>query len=379
MSLRFLGAFVCVGAAIVLAGCAGFARHSDWPPARIVANSPPTRGEENDRSAAPVAPIPPDVSTPGPLVGALEEASLPDQPPSVPSEADSAWDDYMGSSRLQLAAIQTLVDREHFSPGVVDGVWGPKSEAALKAWQQKHALPATGAPDRQTLDALGSLKRAFRMYAVTEEDHSNLAPVPTTWVGKSQAEHLGYETVEEMLAERFHSSRSFLRFLNPDAPWPNPPPGTRLKVPDVSPAPYPAAAQIEIRLREKVLRVLDAQGQAVALFPCSIGRDRARLPRGELRVVAWADQPKYYFDPAIFPEDPEARTLTQNLVLPPGPNNPVGTAWISLSLPGYGIHGTPHPEDIGKTESHGCFRLANWNAAKLLRMVRPQMPVVVAD
>jgi len=55
----------------------------------------------------------------------------------------------------------------------------------------------------------------------------------------------------------------------------------------------------------------------------------------------------------------------------------VGTAWIGLDKPGYGIHGTPKPEEVGRTESHGCFRLANWNAELLMRYVTVGTPVRV--
>jgi lipoprotein-anchoring transpeptidase ErfK/SrfK len=62
-------------------------------------------------------------------------------------------------------------------------------------------------------------------------------------------------------------------------------------------------------------------------------------------------------------------------MIPPGPNNPVGTAWIGLNKQGYGIHGTPHPEEVGRTESHGCFRLSNWDAEYLSQLVAVGTPV----
>jgi hypothetical protein len=79
----------------------------------------------------------------------------------------------------------------------------------------------------------------------------------------------------------------------------------------------------------------------------------------------------------VFPESPESRTVGRKLRIPPGPNNPVGVAWIGLNRTGYGIHGTPKPEEVGRTESHGCFRLANWNAELLRRMAWPGLPVRV--
>ena len=115
----------------------------------------------------------------------------------------------------------------------------------------------------------------------------------------------------------------------------------------------------------------------LAHFPCSIAARVEKRPVGELHVIVIAPNPNYTFDPELFPESAEARQLNQKLVLPPGPNNPVGVAWIGLDKPGYGIHGTPNPEQVGRTESHGCFRLANWDAEYLSHFVWVGMPVFV--
>ena len=102
-----------------------------------------------------------------------------------------------------------------------------------------------------------------------------------------------------------------------------------------------------------------------------------KRPIGELHVSVLVPHPNYTFDPAIFSDSPEAREASTKLVVPPGPNNPVGTVWIGLDKPGYGIHGTPVPEKVGRTESHGCFRLANWNAEYLLQLAWVGLPVFV--
>ena len=96
-----------------------------------------------------------------------------------------------------------------------------------------------------------------------------------------------------------------------------------------------------------------------------------------MHVVVVAPNPNYTFDPELFPEAPESKTLDHKLIIPPGPNNPVGVAWIGLDKIGYGIHGTPKPEEVGRTESHGCFRLANWDAEYLVNLVWAGMPVFV--
>ena len=133
-----------------------------------------------------------------------------------------------------------------------------------------------------------------------------------------------------------------------------------------------------MNLAGKFLRAYDGRGRLIAHFPCSIAAQKEKRPAGSLTVAAIAANPNYTFDPVTFPELDETQRGYGKLIIPPGPNNPVGTAWISLSLPGYGIHGTPHPEQIGKTESHGCFRLANWNAERLLKMVEVGTPVTIS-
>ncbi len=275
--------------------------------------------------------------------------------------------------------MQALLDRHHFSCNCLDGIWGPMTRRALAAWQAQAGLPPTGTLDATTRERLGMNSEVWTRYVVTPEDLESLAPVPPSWAGKARVERLGYETIQELVAERFHLKQAALVHLNPNVVWPNPPEGTELVVPDLrSPAP-PAADRLRISLSEKAIRAYDAQDRPIALFPCSIARMREKRPLGELHVTVVAQDPNYVFDPALFAEDPESATLAGKLIIPPGPNNPVGVAWIGLNRPGYGIHGTPRPEDIGKTESHGCFRLANWNAGKLLRMIRMGMPVSVEE
>ena len=339
---------------LALAGCATVDYGPEPPPAEIV----------REPRTPQAKPMPPPRSTP---------EYLPRPPPrvavAIPLITNLTFRD--------VAAVQTLVDRANFSCGVIDGKQGPKTRAALRYWQEANKLPATSAIDEPTLRALGPLDQAFTTRVVTPEDISSLTRTPSTWIGKSQAARLDYQTVLERVAEESHAAEACIRELNPQASWPNPQPGTVLTVPNPQPALKPDAERITISLGQKFVRVFDKNDALVALFPCSIAKDREKRPVGELFVANCAENPNYYFDPALFTEDAEAATMTGKLVIPAGPNNPVGVAWISLSLSGYGMHGTPHPEDIGKTESHGCFRLANWNAEKLLHMIRIGMPVRV--
>ena len=273
---------------------------------------------------------------------------------------------------------QLALARQGISSGSLDGVAGPQTRAALRAFQLREHLPATGDLDGETKARIALPAPAYARYAITTNDLARLQPLSPTWLGKSQQTALDYETILELVAEQAHAHPSFIRHLNPGLDWTNILAGTTVQIPN---APFPAArvkaAFIKIQLQNKTLQAFDARTNLLAHFPCSIAKRVEKRPVGELHVAVIAPNPNYTFNPEVFPESAEARQLQRRLVLPPGPNNPVGTAWIGLDKPGYGIHGTPRPEEVGRTESHGCFRLANWNAELLLRLVSIGTPVEV--
>jgi lipoprotein-anchoring transpeptidase ErfK/SrfK len=273
---------------------------------------------------------------------------------------------------------QVELHRRGFSGGPVDGVAGPQTAAALRAFQRANGLNETGRLDAGTGEVLQLTAPALTWHTFTAAELGELRPLPETWLEKSRQPHLGYATAIEQAAERYRAGTRFLRRLNTEVDWDAVLPGTAIVVPAVERALVSgSAARIDIRLDARELEVVDGEGRVIAFFPVSIARRVEKRPIGELQVTVVIAEPNYTFDPAVFPESAEARQLGRKLILPPGPNNPVGRAWIGLDLPGYGIHGTPDPERVGRTESHGCFRLANWDALTLLRLVRVGTPVVV--
>jgi lipoprotein-anchoring transpeptidase ErfK/SrfK len=279
---------------------------------------------------------------------------------------------------LSVFEAQLALARQGISPGSLDGASGPQTSSALRAFQRKEHLPETGQLDPATRERLLLANPPCATYIVTSNDLARLQPLSPTWLGKSQQTALDYETILELVSEKSHAHPNLVRRLNPTVAWTNVSDGTSLILPD---APYAEsgarAAFVTIRLADKTLEAFDANTNLLVHFPCSIARLVEKRPVGELHVQIIVPDPNYTFDPALFPESPEARELNRKLILPPGPNNPVGVAWIGLDKPGYGIHGTPSPEQIGRTESHGCFRLANWNAAYLLKLVWIGTPVHV--
>ena len=171
---------------------------------------------------------------------------------------------------------------------------------------------------------------------------------------------LGYETVEEALAEKFHMSPRLLRELNPRKSFKA---GTKIVVPHVLEPKRPGnAASIAILKADRQLQLLDRAGKVLAAFPVSIGGPRDPLPMGKLKIVSEVTNPVFYYDPALFWDAKPHHTKAQ---IAPGPNNPVGLVWLGLTRPHWGIHGTPSPSKVGREETYGCIHMTNWDALKL--------------
>lgn len=275
-------------------------------------------------------------------------------------------------------ALQIALDRRGFSCNTIDGQWGGKSQVALATYcaVNGYAVPPTPELARDIL--FPRERDLFRIETVTQREHDALVRIPATPEGKSKLKAMGYETIMEMYAERGHLTEGALRRLNPNVAWPNPPVGTLVKIPDFvngQAARSVKASVLRVTLSRFEITAFDEKGKLIALFPCSIAADKAKLPpEGELQVTTLVPNPDYTYTPDRVSKD--GRIVRRRF--PPGPNNPVGTSWMGLTLlPSYGIHGTPKPETIGRAESHGCFRLANWNAVRLRKMCETGTSVVV--
>lgn len=272
-------------------------------------------------------------------------------------------------------ALQLELEHAGFSPGLIDGKPGAKTEYAVEEFQRANNLPATGKADDATMAALSLPGNdVFTSYTITDQDVSQITGTITDWNERAAAKFLGYESMADLLAEKFHTTRGCLLRLNPGIDLDQLKPGDSLYAPDVGPATesYPHAARIEVNLERKTIRLFDADNKVIALFFCSIARDKEKRPSGNASVITIAINPNYTFDPVLWTD---VTNVDHKLTIPPGPRNPVGLAWVGLSLPGYGMHGTPHPELIGKTGSHGCFRMTNWDAIRLANMVSVGTPV----
>jgi lipoprotein-anchoring transpeptidase ErfK/SrfK len=307
-----------------------------------------------------------------PAQPADDVAETPAAAPDSPEFAPQPITDWLSA--------QVELHRRGFSCGSIDGVRGMQTANALKAWQKNEGLNDTGDLDSSTREYLLLTAPALTEYVFTVIDLASTQPVPDTWLGKSQVDSLRYNNALELIAERSRANPKLLRKLNPSVDWDNLLPGTKLVVPSANAVIAPGrVARIHIYLAEKTLHAVDETGRILLHCPVSIARNVEKRPVGELHVTVVVPDPNYTFDPAVFPEVPEAQELGRKLIIPPGPNNPVGMAWIGLDRPGYGMHGTPDPEKVGRTESHGCFRLANWDARTLLKLAWVGLPVMVDE
>lgn len=288
----------------------------------------------------------------------------------VTLSAPSVWANETGTELQRQLAWQVALEALDFSPGIIDGVIGPKTQLATREFQRVRGLPQTGQLDASTTKALGvDPKTVLEQHRIKSSHLNEIGPAPTSWLARSKLGRLGHRDLEEVLAEQFHCTRGLLRRLNPSVTINTLKVGDTIIAPRVIKAAVPSRVPvIEINLSDKTIRVIDRNQRLTGLFHCSVAASRAKRPTGQAHITRIVPNPEYTFRPKMWPEVTEK--IDRALRIPPGPRNPVGRCWIALSLPGYGIHGTPNPELIGKTGSHGCFRMTNWDALRLSRMVR---------
>lgn len=329
-----------------------------------------------DVSAVPESAVPAGANA-APAASNLDPGVNPESPPAgeTPTEATAPQGAEFDAGMVR---IQVLLDRAHFSPGVIDGYDGGNVRKAVSAYQEANNLTVNGLADDALLTRLeqADSSPALVAYTITADDvRGPFVDVPSDLEAMSRLDRVGYESAEEAIAEKFHMDDDLLRTLNPGADFTQA--GTEIVVANAGGELDTQVASVEVDVAEGAVRAFDASNRLVAYYPATIGSGDAPAPIGEHTVRGVAFDPTYRYDPARLPTF--GRRNHGAVDIAAGPNNPVGAVWIALSAETYGIHGAPNPSQVSKTQSHGCIRLTNWDAVELGRAVRPGVPVAIRE
>jgi lipoprotein-anchoring transpeptidase ErfK/SrfK len=309
-----------------------------------------------DVHPAPLDDVPMIVESVSPVALAIDQADWSAQPVTPQAKRDA------------LVRAEVLLARAHFSPGVIDGQDGGNLQNAIGSFERAHNLPVDGKMNEQVWAALAKDTRpALTDYVITADDVKGpfLAKIPTDMTELAKLDSVGFTSPREALAERFHMDENLLTALNPGVDFGVA--GTKIVVAALGPDKLPApVTRVEV---DKTKRQVRAYGGDVllAVYPATVGSTERPAPEGELAVRGVASNPTYTYDPSRLTF---GKAEQGKLTIKPGPNNPVGATWIDLTKETYGIHGTPDPRLVGKTASHGCVRLTNWDVRQLGQAVK---------
>ena len=341
------------------------------------------------------APQPAPATTPdinAPAAATTPEAATPSASPAAtigtetatPAPSTQVAHAVPVNSREIVTRLQIFLDQQNFGPGIIDGRWGEFTGKALVHYARAHNLQVTPAIyDQLPLDTVYPI---YAEYTITPQDEGTVGPLPTKPPDEAKVKRMPYPDLITFLEERYHASPDFLRKLNRGKNMDALKAGDVVRVPNVAPFkiedikerklpdhPEFALRSVYVSVEDKMLDLYDGP-RLIAAFPITPGSKSLPAPPGKWVIIQIYTLPEFRWDEAMLMH---GRRSANAFEIPPGPRNPVGVLWTGLDKIGIGIHGTSNPETIGRAASHGCIRLANWDALKFSTMVTPGIPVII--
>ncbi len=274
--------------------------------------------------------------------------------------------------------LQVLLDQAHFSPGEIDGKFGENAKKALRAYEEAQQMASSDDVTAEVWSKLAADDRpVIANYTIDKKDVAGpfLHKLPVKMEDMKDIPELAYTSPREALAEKFHMSEELLTALNPGQRFDRA--GDTIAVVRTGTEQNPKKAdRVEVDKKRQTVKLFDRSNTLIGFYPATVGSAEKPSPSGTLKVTEIDRNPTYRYNPAYHFKGVHSG---KPFIIRPGPNNPVGTVWINLSSDGYGIHGTPSPGKVSKSESHGCVQLTNWDADRVAERVSKGTPVAFVD
>lgn len=296
--------------------------------------------------------------------------------PSVPKDRET------------ILRIQIFLDREMFCPGKVDGAIGEFTYKGVVNYNFSHGVADVYDWTRVIEDAYRAVPVLYAAFKMREDLLKFVdAALPAKPEEQQGSKYMSYRSVDELIAERFHTDETFLAALNPNKNLATLAPGQIVYVPNLKPFKIEDVPKsrgfkedavlsrntVVIDTKERMGAIYDPKERMLAAFPITPGKPQF-IPIGDWKIVTMVTTPTFRWDKQ-FLEQGERGDVS--FAIPPGPNSPVGILWSGISKSGIGLHGTASPRTIGRAQSAGCVRFANWDAIRLPTLVRPGSKVIV--
>ncbi len=292
------------------------------------------------------------------------------------------------TDRNKILQLQIFMDKHLFGPGKLDGAIGEFTYKAIVNYNFARGHKDIYNWSYALAEAEREVPVVFAAFKIRSDLMRYVAPdLPMDPEDQVKFPYMAYRSMLELVAERFHTEEEFLIKINPDKNLSKLKVNSLIVVPNVSSFriedvksmasfkadPALSKNTIVVDTTERIAVVYSPTEKLLAAFPITPGKPEF-IPVGSWKLMTMMTTPTFRYDKQFLEEGVRGKEAFQ---LPPGPNSPIGIIWNGISKSGIGLHGTASPKTIGRSQSAGCVRFANWDAIRLPSLVRPGAKVIV--